>query len=234
MNLKLHPKLKNGYVLSLIGHLLLLLILAIFVIKPTLPTKWHSFEWELPDTPKLSATVASKGAIPGPITPIAEKQSVNQEEAVAQSSPPTEVKQQPRVLESPVIDASNSSATTNPPSIRTSRNRTSDALRSLGNTLPSGNFGFSSNLEQGDGDAYIIAQPKPVIVPDIDGEVFLEFKLNNKGGVDANSLIVLSYNSASYVEAVKKVLPQWRFGFRGAYNPDRKYRIRCKFIINEG
>jgi len=233
MIIKLHPKLKNGYVLSFIGHLLLLLLLALLVIKPTFPTKWHSFEWELQDTPKLSSTLASTGISPVPTTSIAEKQSVIQEEPLPQSPPPVAVKQQARILESPVIDTPNNSTIANPQTIRTSRTRTSDALRSLGNTLPSGNFGFSSNLEQGDGNAYIITQPKPVIIPDVDGEVYLEFKLNQKGGVEMKSLIVITYSSASYVEAVKKVLPEWRFGFRGAYNPERKYRIKCNFVVNE-
>lgn len=230
--LKLHPKLTNGYTLSAIIHLIILLLFAFFAVKPNLPLKWHSFEWELPDTPKVSSTLASKGVIPREDTAIAEENSATVSEPTPSEPQPTNVTSQPRIIESPVIETPSSTNSSNEP-VRLSRNRTANTLRNLGNTLPSGNFGFSADLEMGDGEAYIISQPKPLIVPDVEGEVYLEFKLTQKGGVDMNSVIVLSYSTGNYVEALKKVLPQWRFGFRGAWVAERKYRVRCKFVINE-
>ncbi|PKN73186.1 MAG: hypothetical protein CVU50_04080 [Candidatus Cloacimonetes bacterium HGW-Cloacimonetes-3] len=232
---KLHPKLNNGYTISAIGHLIILMLFAFFAVKPNLPLKWHSFEWELPDIPKLSSTLASKGILPRTDTAIAEESSKTNTEPQASNPLPTTAAKQPRIIESPVIDTPTSTTTTTSTTdpVRLSRNRTSNALRSLGNTLPSGNYGFSADLEMGDGEAYIISQPKPMIVPDVEGEVYLEFKLSQKGGVDMNSVIVLSYTTGNYVEAVKKVLPQWRFGFRGVYSPERKYRVRCKFVLDE-
>jgi len=211
---KLHPKLNNGYTISAIGHLIILMLFAFFAVKPNLPLKWHSFEWELPDIPKLSSTLASKGILPRTDTAIAEESSKTNTEPQASNPLPTTAAKQPRIIESPVIDTPTSTTTTTSTTdpVRLSRNRTSNALRSLGNTLPSGNYGFSADLEMGDGEAYIISQPKPMIVPDVE---------------------VLSYTTGNYVEAVKKVLPQWRFGFRGVYSPERKYRVRCKFVLDE-
>jgi len=233
VNLKLHPKLKNGYTISILGHIVILILLALYVIKPNLPLKWHSFEWDLPDQPKLSSTIASRGIVPEPVSSIAEEKSVIKAEPEVINPPAVIVTKQPRILESPVIDTPTATSTPATEPIRISRNRTTGALRSLGNTLPSGNLGFSADLEQGDGDAYIISQPKPLIVPDVEGEVLLEFKLTSKGAVDMSSVVVVSYSTASYVEAIQKVLPQWRFGFRGVYNSGRKYSVRCRFVVNE-
>ena len=114
-----------------------------------------------------------------------------------------------------------------------SRNQAGTALRNVGNGLPSGNNGFSTSLETGDGDAYIISQPKPNIVPHEEGEVLLEFRLTSSGAVVMGSVNVLSYTSGSYLESVRRVLPTWKFGFRKAYNPDKMYRIRCKFTVDD-
>lgn len=232
MNIKLHPKLKSGYVQSAIVHILLLLLLAVIFIKPVLPLKWHSFEWELPQRVATDSAPAAKGVTPVPAAVEADKPaSAPSVVSVAPTPTPAPVTEQ-RIIEAPVMEtpAEAISPTSRP---RTSRSRSNSGLRDLGKNLPGGNFGFSASMEQGSGDAYIIEQPKPNIQPTEEGEVFLEFRLTARGEVDMGSVMIISYSKASYEEAVQKALRTWRFGFRGTYNPDRKYRIRCNFVINE-
>jgi hypothetical protein len=112
-------------------------------------------------------------------------------------------------------------------------NRNSSALQEIPGTIIGSNFDFSTSLEEGGGEAYIISQTKPQINPTEEGEVYLEFKLTPKGTVDLGSVNILSYTSATYAEAVRKVMPLWKFGFKGNYNPKQLYRLRCRFVINE-
>ncbi|MDY0151341.1 MAG: hypothetical protein RBS43_03620 [Candidatus Cloacimonas sp.] len=224
--------LKSGYVQSAIVHILLLLLLAVIFIKPVLPLKWHSFEWELPQRVATERAPAAKGVTPVPAVAEADKPALAPSVvSVAPTVNPAPATEQ-RIIETPVMEtpADAISPASRP---RTSRERSDSGLRDLGKNLPGGNFGFSTSMEQGSGEAYIIAQSKPNIQPTEEGEVFLEFRLTSRGEVDMGSVVVISYSTASYVEAVQKALRTWRFGFRGTYNPERKYRIRCNFVINE-
>ena len=228
MNRKFIPKLNNGYTISVIAHLILLLILAFCALKPILPAKWHSFEWELPQSQIQAETSTAAGLTSSP--------GIEENPVTVKSKPQTAAfpskEKEPLKIDSPILETPATTASNETP-FRISRSRSGNALRNLGTNLPGGNYGFSASLEQGNGEAYIIDQTKPQIIPTEEGEVFLEFRLTAKGEVDMSSITLLSYSSAAYVESIRKVMNSWRFGFRSTYNPDRKYRIRCNFVINE-
>jgi len=223
---------KNGYLISTVIHLLIILILALLVLKPKLPQRWHTFEWETPEITAVSNVQSSQGIVPNAPREVADIPSPIVSPGVVHTTQPAVVSPAPRIIESPLLEAPAASSTTSDTNTQ-NRKRVASSLRSMGNTIPGGNSGFSADLELGNGEAFIIQQPKPLIVPTIDGEVLLEFKLSSRGTVDISSVKVLSFSTAAYVEAVQKVLPQWQFGFRGAYQPDRLYRVRCRFVVDE-
>lgn len=228
MNLRIHPRLRNGYAVSFILHGLLCLLCALLFIKPMLPAKWHSFEWELPEpdpSPEAAAAMGVSSAPASEETPVVSASS--DIVSPAQQTQPEPVRIDNPVIETPATPSSSARRTKIP------NTRRGSGLRDLSSNLPGGDYGFSANLEQGSGEAYIISQPKPQIVPNEEGEVYLEFRLTPRGDVDMNSVVVLSFSNAKYQEAVQKAMRSWRFGFRGAYNSERKYRIRCNFVINE-
>lgn len=231
---KLSSKLLNGYTISLILHVIILLLMVLYTLTPLLPPRWHSFEWENNSQVIDNLTIANIVTKPGEPSIAQEPAQLQpqsgtistQEEAI--SIPQESISDNP----SPVIAAPRINTNTEG-KVNIPRNRGISNLRNVGIPNSSGNIGFSSNLEDGNGEAYIISQPKPNLVPDAEGEVYLQFKLLQNGTVNMNSVTVLSYTSSVYVEAVKQVMPQWRFGFTKAFNSDRQYRIRCRFIVNE-
>jgi len=230
LKLKLNPRFANGYTLSALAHIILLVLLALLMIKPFVSSQWHSFEWVLEDENPSEEAASTKGVLGkaeiSPLVNIANQASEEGSVSPSASSVPSELAP---IIEQPKPINSNSSSKEQVKAIR----RTSSALRSVGENLPTGNMGFSSSMEQGGGEAYIVSQSKPQIVPNEEGEVYLEFKLTPTGNVDYNSINVITYSSAAYVESVRRAMRTWKFGFRGAYNPDRLYRIRCKFVIDE-
>lgn len=230
MNITPVRLIRNAYIQSLLIHAVLIIILALMIIKPKLPQHWHVFEWEFNGNLEAGKEQSSKGVIPNSPSEVADIASTITSAGDLQTSEPAIVTSNPRIIESPVIEAPSTSFSENN---TTNRKRNASSLLSIGNTIPGGNSGFSADMEMGNGEAYIIQQAKPNIVPTMDGEVLLEFKLNNRGSVDINSVKIISFSSTTYVEAVKKVLPQWQFGFKGAYQADKLYRIRCRFVVDE-
>jgi hypothetical protein len=232
VTIKASKLIKNGYLISSLIHLLIILILALIILNPKLPERWHSFEWETPSDNAVSNVQSSQGIVPNAPREVADIPSPLVTPGEVQNTVPTVVSPTPRLIDSPLLEAPAVSTSTSDINTQ-NRRRAATSLRSMGNTVPGGNSGFSADLEMGSGDAYIIQQPKPMIVPNIDGEVLLEFKLTNRGSVDISSVKVISFSTAGYVEAVQRVLPQWQFGFRGAYQPDKLYRVRCRFVVDE-
>lgn len=232
MHNKVPGKYLNGYSISILLHAALLLLGALYVIKPHLAFRWHQFEWELP-TPGLIAENPASQGLPQLSSDNQMNTDVTEAQAATSPEPASDSDITPRrIIESPLDKpAATSQATTDRPGIN--RRLGSSALRDLGTNAPGGNMGFSSSMEPGSGDAFVIDQLKPQIVPTQDGEVLLEFRLSPRGFVVINSVNIISYSSSAYVEAVRKVLPEWRFGFHRAYKADKLYRVRCKFIINE-
>ncbi|GAB1366459.1 hypothetical protein MASR1M36_13300 [Candidatus Cloacimonadaceae bacterium] len=231
MTFKLPPSLQNGYLLSFVGHIVILLLLAIIFISPVMPVKWHSFEWETISEPSAEPGSA-KGSSSAPVEKTA-LQSVPASPAPSlESEEPIRSGESIPVLEKPIL-ATPSQNQSDHNAVRVIRTPGQSALRNLGENLPGTDNGFSASLEQGGGEAYVISQPKPAIMPTEEGEVYLEFRLTRDGNVDLSSVNILSYTSAKYAESVQKVLGRWKFGFRNKYDPNRTYRIRCKFVIDE-
>ena len=231
LHLKGRITLSNGYVISLALHLVLLIIAALWYFKPHLQQTWHQFEWELPDPTPDSQLPRSQGSLQNnPSANAGIKAGTNANLPASANGTSSPLIPMPSELPQVSSPGMNNAISTPAP---ISRTEAGTALRNVGNGLPSGNNGFSASLETGDGDAYIISQPKPNIVPHEEGEVLLEFRLSSNGTVVINSVNVLSYTSGSYLESVRRVLPTWKFGFRKAYNPDKMYRIRCRFTVNE-
>ena len=233
-------KLFNGYFISAVFHLLLFILCAFYVIQPYVPEKWYTFEWEpLDRTTVIETHTANKleeitmgNNIPGTegITKpagISGKKEIN-----AVNGNPVSIGDSEPAIAMPLNVLPQDNAKTTIPS-SFPHNRNSNALKEVPGTITGSNFGFSSSLEEGGGEAYIISQTKPQINPTEEGEVYLEFKLTPKGTVDMSSVNILSYTSATYAEAVRKVMPSWKFGFKGTYNPKQLYRLRCRFVINE-
>lgn len=230
ISLKLPPQFKNSYALSGMIHAVILILLALLTLRPEIAKRWHEIEWEIPPTtidqePGRSAPLTNPEPMQAPSTAtpsqvVPENATVNPEVKAI----PSPVIQTP-VLEQP--DEANSS-------VRITRNRNvSDALRNVlpsGPTSGGGDTGFSAALESGSGDAYIISQSIPKISPVVDDEVVVRFRLSEGGTVIMTSLEVISYRQAVHVEALRKEMPSWRFGFRGQYDPQRLYSLRCKFI----
>lgn len=231
MNINLPSRLKNGYFASAIAHAVLFIIMAFLFIHPATQVKWHSFEWEQGQPSLPSKGVSSKGLTPQPgVTKSSE--SLVHEAAKPETEPQVNKGESTRVLEQPQISET-SNTETNRSAVRVVRTPGRNALRNIGQNLPGGNFGFSAALEQGEGGAYIISQPKPTVMPTEEGEVYLEFRLTSLGTVDMSSVNILSYTSGNYAESVQKALRNWKFGFKGQYKPETSYRIRCKFVIDE-
>jgi hypothetical protein len=209
---------KNPYLISLGLHGLLLLIFALvsFNVKP--PTQWHQFDLMLDPPPKgapSSAAGASSGK-PKAATKIAKP---------AESVP--ELAHSLQDIESPLLD----SPVQTKPKIETKPRREtplSPAANTVGNT---GAAGFSFSLIEGDSDAYFIYETKPQIRPLENDVVVVEFSLSADGRIKMNDLKVERYNSGAHWEALQQEMRSWRFGFTGAYNPEKRYRIRCDFRL---
>ena len=222
----------NGYSLSVILHLLLLLLGAVYVVRPKIHKTWHQFEWNLKEPSQVIANPGMKGISdyqsPQSNAPAMANDATSKSVPVAGGNENTPS----RIIDLPIERPSfNGQADLND----AGRYRELDkrVLQAPGGSLAGGKYGFSSQMEAGGGDAYFLQQVNPRIAPNQDGEVLLEFRLTAKGTVIMNSLNVVSYTSTAYVDAVRKVLPEWKFGFNKAYDPKKIYRIRCRFITNE-
>jgi len=230
-------KLLNGYFLSAVFHLLLFVLFAFYVIQPYLPEKWYSFEWE----PLKESTVmepANKEAITNGKNNNADAAKTisagnpGNTELIISNETPSGIGDSEPAIAMPLSAFTEEDTKTALPNSY-SRNRNANALNAIPGTSAEGNFAFSTTLEEGGGEAYFIHQAHPQISPTEEGEVYLEFKLTAKGLVNMSSVNVISYTNATYAEAVRKVMPLWKFGFKGSYNPRQLYRLRCRFVINE-
>lgn len=230
-------KLCNGYFISAVFHLLLFILCAFYVIQPYVPEKWYTFEWEPANRttviePYPADILQEIIKIPGAEEITKPAEIVGEKEInTGNVNPISRGESEPTIAMPLNVLAQEDAKSTIPSSFP--HNRNSSALQEIPGTIIGSNFGFSTSLEEGGGEAYIISQTKPQINPTEEGEVYLEFKLTPKGTVDLGSVNILSYTSATYAEAVRKVMPLWKFGFKGNYNPKQLYRLRCRFVINE-
>lgn len=218
-------RMHSALVISLALHLFILLILAFIYYTPVMQKIWHEFDWLSPDIseiapPEPQGITESAAGIPKP----AEKVHTTQESEVIRPI-------QSPLIESPVIsDAPAQSGWYE----EISHTQGSAKLSAVGD-IPSNSGGaspYNAALVSGAAEAYIIRQNPPKISPLSDDEVLIDFQLSESGRVLMNTVNVLSYKESAHWEAIRKVMPSWRFGFKGQYNSQRVYRIRIVFRVN--
>jgi hypothetical protein len=232
-------KLFNGYFISVVFHLLLFLFFAFYFLKPYTPEKWYSFEWESSQENKVKKTsslriedlIGGKNAAGSAGISKSQESSGNMSLNLNKLTP-ERAGESESVITMPLNVPNQEENKANIPSSFT-RNRGAHSLKEIPGTFQKTNPNFSATLEEGGGEAYIISQSKPQIIPTEEGEVYIEFKLMRNGAIDMNSVNILSFTNAAYVESIRKVMPSWKFGFKGVYNPKTTYRLLCRFVINE-
>lgn len=212
-------------------HIAILLLFALILLKPVIEQKWHEFEWETPAKEAIAQSPGKRSLTPD----LKESPTAPPASNLEPSLPSAPVNPTVKPIESPLIETPiTQSNTDNATVVRINRNRNmTDALRGVAdtNTTGGGNFGFSASLEDGGGEAYIIKQTIPKITPTMDDDVVVEFRLSESGSVIQNSINIVSYKQSAHVNALRAEMQNWRFGFKGAYNSTRVYRLRCKFSL---
>lgn len=220
---------KCAYALSIAIHSLILLILALLYYKPVQSLNWHQFEWISPEAPEAFAQISRREESGG------DRQSENAAKAlqgstIATPNPQVEAIPSP-LIESPVIETpTNTTVAASPGS---ERGEYSGALSALGDMADGGRpgSGYNASLVSGAAEAYIIRQSPPKIIPQIDDEILIDFRLSESGKVLMNTVQVQSYKAAAHWDALRKEMPNWRFGFKGVYKAERVYRIRVVFKV---
>lgn len=215
---------KYPYLISLVLHGLILLIFAIISLNVKPQAKWHQFDWILASEPKGASSFSQGNA--------AAQHSAGEIPVLSEPIPEAE-NQRPQDIESPVLESPAPAKTR----IQTAPLRDkslSQGLISAGNSS-SGEAdaaGSSLSLIEGGSDAYFIHETRPRITPLENDVVIVEFSLAADGRVQMNSVNVISYRRAAHWEALQEEMRSWRFGFTGAYKPEKRYRIRCNFKLS--
>lgn len=215
---------KYSYLISLGLHALILLIFALISLNVKTQAKWQQFDWIM-DSKPIGADSPYPRASAG--TPQATGEKARSTEAFsAQES------QSFHDIESPLLEIPTETKT----KIQTTPSRDSRFTQALSpaqsTSTGEGNAsGFSLSLIDGGSDAYFIHETKPKISPLEDDVVIVEFSLTAEGRVRMNDLNVISYRRAAHWEALRQEMSSWRFGFTGAYKPEKRYRIRCNFKL---
>ncbi|MCB5265029.1 MAG: hypothetical protein LHW41_02130 [Candidatus Cloacimonetes bacterium] len=215
---------KYSYLISLGLHAVIILIFALISLKVKPQTKWQQFDWIMDsepvgaDSPFLRANAgapkaAGEKATPAEAVPAQESHSLHD-------------------IESPLLEIPTETKTR----IQTTPSRDSRFTQALSPAQSTGSgeadgTGFSFSLIDGGSDAYFIHETKPKITPLEDDVVIVEFSLSAAGRVKMNDLNVISYRRAAHWDALKEEMRSWRFGFTGAYKPEKRYRIRCNFTL---
>lgn len=218
----------SSYALSIAIHLLVLLILALLYSQPAKTIHWHQFEWSSPEQAVLPSEISLQEESGGsqqdeiaakPVKGISAPALNPQVEAI--SSP---------LIESPVI-VENAQPVVAPAG--SERGENSGALSGVGESSEGGRpgSGYNASLVSGAAEAYIIRQTVPKISPIMDDEILIDFRLSESGKVQMNSVQVQTYKAAAHWDAIRKEMPNWRFGFKGVYKAERVYRIRVVFSV---
>ncbi len=211
--------LSKPYLISAGMHFILLLLLALWSINMEDNRRWYQFDW-LSEADLGSLEAAGQ---PGDATaqPANEQLQAVEDNATNAEAP---------VIEQPVWDSMDASTPIANPNLNPSN--LSSSLREAATPQGSGATGYSSSLLEGGGDAYFIREVAPKITPLMDDTVIVEFTLNRDGRVNMSSVSVISYRRAEHFRALREAMRDWRFGFTGAYEQSRVYRIRCNFSLN--
>ncbi|MDD3535112.1 MAG: hypothetical protein PHC50_03080 [Candidatus Cloacimonetes bacterium] len=219
---------KSAYAISIAIHILILSILAFLYYQPAKTLHWHQFEWMSTEAPEPPAQISAQEASGGDAQ---SEQAIKplQGSSKARSNPQVAALSSP-LIESPVIDTPSSYAIAPP---GTKRGEYNGALSALGDLAQGGRpgSGYNASLVSGAAEAYIISQTAPTINPIMDDEILIDFQLSESGRVQMNSVQVQSYKAAVHWDAIRKEMPNWRFGFKGVYKAERVYRIRVVFRV---
>jgi hypothetical protein len=215
---------KYPYLISVAIHALILLLFALLSLQVEPQVSWHHFDWLMDPAEDV---VASAAATTGDFEATASEPATEAPEASVSEQNP-----QVQAIESPLLESPSISNPGIQPSI--SRNPAlTEALRSAQSNGEEGQnaAGYSSTLIEGGSDAFFIRESKPKIKPLEDDVVIVEFALTRDGRIAMNSVNVISYRRAAHWEALRDEMRNWRFGFTGAYDASKRYRIRCNFTL---
>lgn len=214
----------DNYLISLLIHAAVLLILALISYKQIPPMKDLIIDWVTEQTPQI---------IQEDFAPAGSTRNLAQAPAQAISNQPVE--------ENPVVERTsaerNVARSIEPPTSRTTSTDNTAPTAGTGSQYLSGvisnlSSGQSGNngflLEDDDGNITIIKSviPKPRISDY--GRVKLQFRINQDGSVDAQSVIPVIIDDPIYTQESIKALKQWRFSVRN-YNREKNYRITFIF-----
>ena len=208
----------SSYLISGCIHLLVLLLLAFMYVHTDTRQSWHQFEW-------LSAVEQGivDEAIPGVESEMESALDADPEAA-------EEIIVAPPLLESPHWESiENSSPIVDPAALNRDL---ANALKDDSSTGASESAPYSSSMLEGGADVYFIRETSRSITPLMDDSVVVEFYIDKDGSVMMNSIKVLSYRKAEHWRSLREAMKNWRFGFTGAYNPRKVYRIRCNFRLD--
>ncbi|MFO7660658.1 MAG: hypothetical protein R6V77_07075 [Candidatus Cloacimonadaceae bacterium] len=219
---KLHSL--DNYLFSLLIHAALLLLLGLVSYKQVSPINELVIDWITEETP---AIVQEDFAPAGSASSLAQapsqsiiNQAIEQNPVVERTSPDRNVA---RSIEPPTTRTTSTENTA--PTAGTGSQYLSGVISNLSGGQ-SGNNGFL--LEDDDGNITIIKSviPRPRISDY--GRVKLQFRINQDGTVDAQSVIPVIIDDPIYTQESIKALKQWRFSVK-SYNREKNYRITFIF-----
>jgi len=220
---------KSPEAASIIIHLVLFLILTLIVIRPQEAVQWHSFEWQAPPEdpdPKGNASVQYARDVMPRAETVQERQVPDQvrEPQVTSEIPPSR-----KPVESELVDPVHhpdlhDTSPKLPPITRGLRHiqGTPDREGQAGGEREFGEIMDTDDIE-------IIHRVKPDIEVREFGSVTLTFRLRSNGTVDPYSIVVMGFDRGAYGTASEDALKQWRFRFKGRFNPNKVYQITFKF-----
>lgn len=223
MRINKHYSLDN-YLISLLIHAALLLVLGLISFKQAPPISVLVIDWITEENP---AVVQEDFAPAGSTTSLSQapsqpiiSQAVEKNPIVERTSPDRNVA---RSIEPPTTRTTSTENTA--PTAGTGSQYLSGVISNLSGGQ-SGNNGFL--LEDDDGNITIIKSVIPSPRISDYGRVKLQFRINQDGTVDAQSVIPVIIDDPIYTQESIKALKQWRFSVK-SYNLEKKYRITFIF-----
>lgn len=216
----------NPYLQSALLHLILLLIMALvhFSIQPK--QSWYQFDW-----------LSEKSEIEDVLATISEAPYDSYEEENISISDDNFEESLPEAMDISPGESEIAEKLSEEPK-QEEKTQLSGTMAKLLNPKSSagsavrGTQGFQTSFLQGDSEAYFTHSKTPDVKPLMDDSVVVEFKLNANGKVNMSTVNVISYRKAEHWQALRKAMEAWKFGFKGAYNPNQIYRIKCNFSLN--
>lgn len=222
---------KYSYLISIGIHAIILLLFMFISLRIDEQQKWHEIDLIFEQQKEPLFTEPNQSSSPSILEENSASKDITESTVIHEES---EVVQNPLVspIDSPLLELPDEGNRVPITSIERNPSLTealTSAIAKNDNPLEAG--GYSSALVEGGSDAYFLHETKPNIKPLMDDTVIVEFKLLSNGRVDMSSISVVSYRRAEHWETLRKAMKDWRFGFTGPYNPEKRYRIRCNFTL---